>query len=164
MELVEKFNNKRVKLNKTTERHSKIPGEYEQVVHVWIMNDEGKFLMQKRSLTKKAYPGMWSVTGGAVDAGEEPIDAAYRETKEELGIDLNPDKVEYMMSLKRDCIFLDIFLSKENVNIDDLTIQEEELSDVKWFSKDEIKKFIDDDNMPKSVKKYFDLLCELIDE
>lgn len=164
MELVERFDNKRTKLNKVVERYEKTPGEYEQVVHLWIMNDNGDFLIQKRSLLKKIYPGKWSVTGGAVDPGEEPIDAVYRECKEELGIDLKPDKVEYMMSLKRNHVFVDIFLDRENINENDLKLQKEEVDDVKWFSRDEMREIITNKDTTNSVVKYFDLLCELIDE
>ena len=37
--------------------------------------------------------GRWNGTGGKVEAGEEIIDAAKRETKEEIGVDIiNPEK------------------------------------------------------------------------
>ena len=38
MELVDKFDNKRQSLNKTTERQVKVEGEYRQSVHIWIQN------------------------------------------------------------------------------------------------------------------------------
>ena len=44
MEMVDKFDNKRRPLNKTTERHEKIEGEYRQSVHTWIQNSKGEFL------------------------------------------------------------------------------------------------------------------------
>ena len=38
--------------------------------------------------------GKWNGTGGKVEEGEEIIDAAIRETKEEIGVDIaNPEKV-----------------------------------------------------------------------
>lgn len=40
MELVEKFDNKRVSLNEKIERYKKEPGIYSQVVHLWIINDK----------------------------------------------------------------------------------------------------------------------------
>ena len=124
----------------------------------------GQFLMQKRSMRKKVYPGRWSVTGGAVDLGESTVDAVYRECKEELGIDVNPDKVELMMSVKRKNVFVDIFLDKENWNINDLKLQEEEVDDVKWFERKELKTIIEGRETSDSITKYFDFLCDLIDE
>ena len=124
----------------------------------------GQFLMQKRSMRKKVYPGRWSVKGGAVDLGESTVDAVYRECKEELGIDVNPDKVELMMSVKRKNVFVDIFLDKENWNINDLKLQEEEVDDVKWFERKELKTIIEGRETSDSIIKYFDFLCDLIDE
>ena len=40
MELVERFDKKRLPLNKIVERYNFTPGEYEQVTHFWIMNDK----------------------------------------------------------------------------------------------------------------------------
>ena len=124
----------------------------------------GQFLMQKRSMNKRLYPGRWSVTGGAVDLGESTVDAVYRECKEELGIDVNPDKVELMMSVKRKNVFVDIFLDKENWNVNDLKLQEEEVDDVKWFDRKDLKAIIEGKETSDSIIKYFDLLCDLIDE
>ena len=56
MEIVDKFDKKRQPLNKTTERYDYIDGEYKQSMHVWIVNDEGKFLFQKRTENKKSFP------------------------------------------------------------------------------------------------------------
>ena len=124
----------------------------------------GQFLMQKRSMRKKVYPGKWSVTGGAVDLGESTVDAVYRECKEELGIDVNPDKVELMMSVKRKNVFVDIFLDKENWNINDFKLQKEEVDDVKWFERKELKAIIEGKETSDSITKYFNFLCDLIDE
>ena len=88
MEIVDKFNNKRQALNKTAERSEKIDGEYRQSVHTWIQNSKGEFLIQKRTPNKKNFPNMWSQTGGGVDEGETTLQAALRECKEELGIDI----------------------------------------------------------------------------
>ena len=124
----------------------------------------GEFLMQKRSMNKKVHPGKWSVTGGAVDFGEKPIDAVYRECKEELGIDIDPNKLEYMMSIKRSNVFIDIYLDKENWNINDFKLQKEEVDFVKWIDRKEVKSVIESNKSPLSIVQYFDLLCNLIDD
>ena len=120
--------------------------------------------MQKRSMQKRVFPGKWSVTGGAVDPGEQPLDAMYRECKEELGVDLNPEQVELMMSIKRRHVFVDVYLDRENFNLNDLKLQEEEVSGVKWTTRQEIVQMMDDGYASTSIIKYFDLLCNLIDE
>ena len=164
MEIVERFDNKRLPLNKQVERYSPAQGEYEEVTHLWIMNDKGEFLMQKRSMQKRVYPGKWSVTGGAVDAGESTIDGMYRECKEELGIDLNPDKVELMLTVKRRNVFIDIFLDRENFDLSDLKLQAEEVDKAEWLSRNQVSELIQNGDTATSIIKYFPLLCDLIDE
>ena len=120
--------------------------------------------MQKRSMNKRIYPGKWSVTGGAVDSGERPIDGMYRECKEEIGVDLNPEKVELMMSIKRSRVFVDIYLDRENFDINDFKLQEEEVDKVEWLSRNQIAQMIEKGDTANSITKYFGLLCDLIDE
>lgn len=62
-------------------------GCFHLVVHVWMRNSEKKFLLSKRA-EGKHHALLWETTGGSVLAGESPEDAARREAKEELGIDL----------------------------------------------------------------------------
>ena len=35
-----------------------------------IYNDEGKYLVTQRALTKKAFPGMWTVPGGGINTDD----------------------------------------------------------------------------------------------
>ena len=42
--------------------------------------------MARRSLTRKAYPGLWSFPGGHVEKGESLAKALDRELREEIGV------------------------------------------------------------------------------
>ena len=55
MELVELFDNKRRPLDKVIERYGERGDEYTQVVHAWIRNSKGEFLMQKRSILTEEF-------------------------------------------------------------------------------------------------------------
>ena len=55
MELLERFDKKRLPLNKTAERYEHTPGEYEQVVHLWIMNDKRRIFDAKKKYAKKSF-------------------------------------------------------------------------------------------------------------
>jgi isopentenyldiphosphate isomerase len=58
------------------------------VVHLHVLDGEGRLLLQKRSMTKDTNPGRWDTSvGGHVRAGEEVLVALRREAQEELGID-----------------------------------------------------------------------------
>lgn len=51
-----------------------------------LVVDRGRVLMQRRASWIQ-YGGTWSIPGGAVAPGEEPLAAALRELREEAGID-----------------------------------------------------------------------------
>ena len=58
------------------------------VVHLHVFHPDGRLLLQKRSLAKDLYPGVWdTAVGGHVGAGEDVRAALQREAREELGID-----------------------------------------------------------------------------
>lgn len=163
MEIVDKLDNKRQLLNKTSERHENVDGEYRQSVHTWIQNSKGEFLIQKRTPNKRAWPNMWSQTGGAVDEGETTLQAALRECKEELGIDINTNNVELILSFKRKYDFVDVWLVKQDIDISKLVLQEDEVADVKWATVDEIKDLMESGELAKSIDIYFDMFISLLD-
>ncbi len=62
-----------------------------RVVHNWIINSEGKILFQFRAAHKLNRPRHFDASvGGRVNAGEDYDAAVVRETREELGLDVNP--------------------------------------------------------------------------
>ncbi len=60
-----------------------------RVVLVLAHNQEGKLFLQKRAATKQLFPGRWDLSAtGRVRAGESCEDAAIRELREELGLEV----------------------------------------------------------------------------
>ncbi len=51
-----------------------------------IENNKKELLLQKKTMTYKKNPGVWTFFGGVVDKGETPKEAIIRELKEEIGI------------------------------------------------------------------------------
>jgi isopentenyl-diphosphate Delta-isomerase len=59
-------------------------------VMVLIHDSDNRVYLQRRSPSKKIYPGFWDLSAtGHVKAGEAREDAARRELREELGIEAN---------------------------------------------------------------------------
>src|SRR5581483_6948850 len=63
-------------------------------VHVWVTNGHDLLQQQRRS-DKSIMPNAWDISvGGHVSAGESYLDAAVRETREELGLALAPERLK----------------------------------------------------------------------
>ena len=116
-------------------------GYFPMVVMVCIENEEGKFLMQKRVPSKG---GDWGVTGGHPKSGETPIQGMLTEIKEEIGVDVNQEELEVF---SEGCDGVDcykMYYLKSTFKLKDFTIQEEELTEVRWFSIEELQQMVDD--------------------
>ena len=55
-------------------------------VHVWFFDEDKNIFFQKRGLEKSSAGLLDATVGGHVDKGEDYLDAAVREAKEETGI------------------------------------------------------------------------------
>ncbi|MBO5726624.1 MAG: NUDIX domain-containing protein, partial [Clostridia bacterium] len=114
-------------------------GEYHLVVHIWIMSNDGKFLIQRRSRFKKLMPGEWAATGGAAISGEDSFTAASRELKEELGISSNKDTLKFVKRIKRRNSFVDVWMMVADIPDNQIKLQKSEVEKVQWVTKDALK-------------------------
>lgn len=114
-------------------------GEYIIGVQLVIFNEKNEILITKRSNTKKVLPGKWECNGGAIAAGESPTEGLEREIREELGIKINMGKLFFFKTVINDekHNIKEIYLYKENINLDSLIFLDEEVSDAKYVSIDE---------------------------
>ncbi len=73
-------------------------------VHVWIwrrINNDAEVLLQHRADIKPTWPGRYDISvAGHIDAGEDPLQAAVREGKEEIGIEFSTERMEYIFSYR----------------------------------------------------------------
>ena len=99
MELWDLYTPDRQPSGKTIIQGEELPeGLLHLVVHVWIQNSKGDFLMSQRSASRYAFPLLWETVGGSVVAGEDSLTGALREVKEETGIDLLPENGRILFS------------------------------------------------------------------
>jgi len=59
-----------------------------EVAILVLYDDEGRMLLQKRTMDAPTFPGVWGFFGGGIEKGESPLDALKRETYEELEYDV----------------------------------------------------------------------------
>jgi len=113
-------------------------GDYHLVVHIWMQNQEGKFLITKRS-PNKGYPNTWETTGGSALAGDDSLTAALREVQEETGLSLDPKKGERVITYRGTDYFADVWLFRQDFDLRDVVLLEGETCDVMYASADEIR-------------------------
>ena len=72
--------------------------------HVWIWRKNGtelEVLLQKRAATKRTWPNRLDISAaGHVNLGEEPLQAALREIREEIGLKICPDQLDMIERVK----------------------------------------------------------------
>jgi len=113
-------------------------------IHLWIVNKNNEILIQKRSKNKDTYPNLWDVSvAGHVSSGESFINTALRECQEEIGLKLKvSDLLLYGTNHKQiihnpTCIdheFQKLFMCKINFQLNQLQLQNEEVSEVQLIS------------------------------
>ncbi len=135
--------------------------EYHIVVNAWIRNSEGKYLISQRT-ANKSHPLMWETTGGSIIQGEDSIQGVIREVKEELNVDLLPEQGKLIGSGTRyykGCPdILDVYLFDVGDCKFDIQVQEEEVNDYKWASREEIKNL--NDNGKFEATLFFDKIVD----
>ncbi|MBR5518726.1 MAG: NUDIX domain-containing protein [Clostridia bacterium] len=139
-------------------RGEKIPeGFYHLVVHVWIRNCKGEYLISQRSASRLTSPLMWECVGGSVLIGESSIDGALREVKEEVGLDLKPETGKILFTKIRstfnDIVDVWLFEYDGDLHLDDATT--DEVSGCRWMTVSEIRKLYEDNRLVQTLDYFF---------
>lgn len=112
------------------------PGEFHQVVHIWLINSKGELLIQKRAAQVAWRPGIWAATGGSAVAGEDVYTAAIRELSEELGIRGVEDSMEFVMTIKHRNSLCSVWAVFCDIPVERLVLQQEEVEEARWVSRE----------------------------
>lgn len=171
MEYLEYFDEKNEK---------KIGIEEREIVHkrnlwhreiaVWVVNEEKKLLLQRRSSKKKQGANKFSITAGHVGINEKEIIAAQRELYEEIGIECEEEELKligiYKNEQENNNCFSYTYLVKTNKEIKDMKMQEEEVSELKYISIEELEDRIQkvDEEITFVKKPHIKLALEKIKE
>ena len=145
-EMIDEYNTRGEKIGIVDKAVAHKKGLWHKSVHVWIINDKNEVLLQYRSAEKDLYPNTWDCSfAGHIDAGESSIETVLREGKEELDIDVNLENLQYVFT-NREMFqygqvnsneFVDIYILRQNINLQNVEFQKEEVSNAKYVSKEQ---------------------------
>ena len=138
---------------------------------MYVIKYKRETLLKKRSANKIHSPNKWALCAGHVDAGEKLINAMIREAKEEIDLNLVEKEVFPLLYLDLEQgstpNILHCYYTISNLNEEDFTVQEEELSEVKWVSIKDIIEMIknNDDSIVFKISflKYFEEIAKISD-
>ncbi len=133
--------------HKIKPRHQPLKdGEFIYVVHVWIEDEKGRYLIQKRNKKQDPIPYQWAITSGLPNPKESPFHAALRETKEELGITLDASqlkiKARIVSSHNEYNTITMVYHTDQRVDLNDVKLDSNEVSAVSYVYLHEIKAMI----------------------
>ena len=154
MELLDVYDSLGNKTGRVVERGNKNEifnnNEHIAVAIIYIENDKGEFLIQKASKEKG---GHYSSTGGHINHGEDAFSTIVREVKEELGINIGNDNIINLGHICVDFPVRFMFYLKKNINLNDISLQKDEVESVSYMSVDKIKDILDKGLMHKGHYK-----------
>lgn len=100
-------------------------------------------------IVKPNYKPGWNLVGGVIDAGESPLQAAVRETEEEIGLKISPDRlslmgVHYIPAKKYDDFLRILFSAQlDEAEVKKIKIAPDELDDFKFVPPSELLDYHD---------------------
>ncbi len=150
-------------------------GDWHQAVNIWIVSPSQEILLQRRSATKDSWPGRLDVScGGHVVAGETPLEAAISELREELGLEVNPQELEFLgihRSSTRPALdfvnnsFNHVYILRRNFKLSDFILQDSEVAEVISLPLQELKQVVTAQNPDLVPHSYlYQLLFDTLDK
>lgn len=144
--------------------------------HIWLWRvRDGKLeiLLQKRAPNKRTWPDCYDISAaGHIDLGEDPLQAAIRETQEEIGLDLAPTSLtligvyrDYMVApngaIENELEWIYLVEVTEDQNF---TLEAAEVTSLEWISLEDFKASSSSDQYVPHGDHYFTLIITAIEK
>lgn len=128
---------------------------------VALIDKKGRLLIQKRSIKKSEDSGKWALSiAGHISLNESAINAAVRETYEEIGIKISKSELKlldtFLLKKRNNMEYINhftyLFLVSKDIDLNSIIMQKDEVDEVCFVNKDEYLKLIKNNCMVESVK------------
>ena len=160
MEYFDVVDKNRKSLGYTKKRGEELEdNEYNTGIEIWIFNNK-KVLLTQRSI-EKSHPLEWEVPGGCSQTGETSIDTLEREVKEEIGVNIN-NEYELLGTELYKKQFVDMYKSNIKVDLSKVKLQQEEVNDIKFVTKEEFLEMAKENKIVKSVYNRYNVIKDII--
>lgn len=124
-------------------------GDIHRIARLFVFNSGGELLVHKRSEKLDNSPGKWDQSAaGHVDEGEDYLEAAKRELKEELGIE--EVELKEIGKFYQDEIDPDGKMKKrfnmlyEGKHDGEINFNEDEVSEIRWIGLEELRRWMEE--------------------
>lgn len=164
-EILDVINEKDEVIGKKSRSEVHRNGDLHRVAHVWVFNSKGQILCQKRSSSKDTHPNSWdTIMGGHVASGSNYEDTAVKELEEEYSLkiavqQLVPLLYGYGRTGNSTVIckkMLKAFGLKFDGDPEKIQFNKDEVSEIKFFSVEELRKIKEDNSWDFVSFEYFD--------
>lgn len=127
------------------DRKDRDKNEITRITGLWLWNEKGEVLLAQRAFTKTLNPGKWGpAVAGTLEEGETYESNIIKEAEEEIGLkNLKPILGPKYRRTTLHAYFAQWFIVTIDSNYP-LIKQDSEVEAIRWFSKDELFKAMDE--------------------
>lgn len=133
-----------------------IANEYIMIVYIFIKNSNNKYLLERNAASNK-----WVIPGGHV-IDLNPLDSIKRECKEELGIIIDTTNIKNIVTLNNNNRLFKLFYLESDINLKEIKVQEEEVTEVNYFTLEEIDELIENNQFRDNNIEFINSLKEYL--
>lgn len=104
-----------------------------------LINEDNKILLQKRCNTGYM-DGMYAIVSGHLEKNESMLSGIIIEVKEEIGVELSSDKVEFVCIIRRgdNDDYINSYFKCDNFAGDVKNMEIDKCTELKWFNINEL--------------------------
>lgn len=129
-------------------------GKIHRAVHLYLFDNNNNLLLQRRSMETDHYPGLFSISvTGHIEAGESSNTTVRREIQEELGINADNLRIDFLFSFRQDAEINptyidrqinDVYAAWADFDINHVQFDKKEVSEVKLVSFSDFRRMVED--------------------